>query len=171
MPGLKFSATSKRLDALAASLRAGSRATDAEIGRYISAELLQIRRIMRDATPVASTANREYRLPNGHTVTRKAAAPGSMRASWHSERTGTMAGRVWNDQPYAGFLFTGTRPHAIPRAFGYPAPFGDNPDFHPGTKPNQALNAALDRSITEAKGRLAGFGLTVVRTVVGRERA
>lgn len=42
--------------------------------------------------------------------------------------------------PVAKFVLGGTKPHNIPKAFGYPLPFGTSGrfggKFHPGTKPN-----------------------------------
>jgi hypothetical protein len=42
--------------------------------------------------------------------------------------------------PLATWILGGTKPHNIPKAFGYPLPFGTSGRFggmfHPGTKPN-----------------------------------
>lgn len=163
---MNISVGSRQLEELTVRIAKQRTVTRADLELLIDKQLLQIRRVLMDATPVASTEERTFRTPQGQYVTRTKAAHTSMRQSWHKEHSG-LTGKVWNDKPYAMYLFTGTQPHAIPGAFGYPAPFGDNPDFHPGTKQNDRLVAAFEGQIVDASTRFRQFGYEVAGKIAG----
>lgn len=164
---MSITVQARQLDELTARIARQRRATKTDMALLVDKQLLQIRRVLKDATPVGSTADRTFTLPNGRVVTRAVAAHGSMAASWHKQSAG-LSGRVWNDVPYAAYQFTGTRPHAIPGAFGYPAPFGESQTFHPGTQPNQRLVSAFEEQVADASTRFRQFGLSVAGKIAGR---
>ena len=108
---------------------------------------------LEGATPVGRRPDRRY--------------PGHMVEDYRIERAGPGRFDVVNLREYARFVaLEETRPHAIPHAFGYPPPFGENPDFHPGTRPSAALVAALD----EEEARLEAALEVAVARMVGSVR-
>jgi hypothetical protein len=152
---MSISIDARGLDELAARIAKQRTLLRPDLEALIDMQLSLIQRVLMAATPL------------GHSLTSTKTAHESMRQSWHKQRNG-LAGKVWNDRPYAGYLFTGTRPHAIPGAFGYPAPFGENPDFHPGTSPNDALVTAFTEQVVDASTRFRQFGLGVTGKIAGK---
>lgn len=54
-----------------------------------------------------------------------------------------------------GYLLeSGTRPHAIPNAFGFGENFGTEPDFHPGTLAQPHILPALNKNVRNYKDRI-----------------
>lgn len=112
------------LDALQATLRGAAHRVETRVARFLDGGLGTAKATMVDATPIGKT--------------------GDLARDWHIRATGLLARALTNDSPHAAATMYGARPHAIPGAFGYPAPFGESPTFHPGNKPNERMLAALD---------------------------
>jgi len=138
------------LGAFREALRLHREDTEHEIEAYLKVELNRAKDRLESATPIKT---------------------GRMESSWRVELNGFREGKVTNTAPYATFLFTGTRPHAIPRAFGFPLPFGTSPTFHPGTRRNQELIRALDTSARNAREHFAQVGGKVANTFARRTLA
>lgn len=164
---MSISVEARGLDELTARLAKQRTTLPADLELLIDQQLLQIRRELVAATPIGSWRLGTFTLPSGRVVQKTVKAHESMAASWHKQRSG-LTGKVWNDKPYAQFLFVDTKAHAIPGAFGYPAPFGESPTFHPGTHANQGLIDAFEGQVQDASARFRQFGYEVVGKIAGK---
>jgi Bacteriophage HK97-gp10, putative tail-component len=95
---------------------------------------------------------------------------GAMQRSWRADYLpSSRSVKVANARPYAMFLITGTQPHDIPRAFGRPLPFGIGgrfgDKFHPGTKPDPRLEAAVERLEQSAAVDLHQAGIEIIKQI------
>lgn len=137
------------LGSLRDALRHARSDAEQEIAAFFKVELDRDVEMLKAVTPVKS---------------------GKMLAGWKVELDGFRQGSISNDTPEASFQLTGTRPHAIPGAFGYPLPFGTSPTFHPGTKQNQQLVQAMQTAAQNARAHFADVGGKVANTFARRVR-
>jgi hypothetical protein len=92
-----------------------------------------------------------------------------MQSLWHQETTGPSASIVFNEAPYASYLFEGTAPHEIRpvRASALHFFAGGTEVWtqhvdHPGTLANPRLLDALDDQLEKAQGDLFDYGVAEV---------
>jgi hypothetical protein len=119
---MSISIDARGLDALRSHLREGAARVEGEIVRFLDGGLSGAKTAMIAATPVKT---------------------GELAGNWRIRPMGPLARALINETPYAASVMFGARPHAIPGAFGYPPPFGENPHFHPGNKANAAMQDAM----------------------------
>lgn len=145
---MSMSVEASGLDSLRAGLKGAVQTIEHSIATFIDGGLSTAKRTMVDATPRGVT--------------------GDLAADWHIRAVGIRARALTNESPHAAATMFGAKPHAIPGAFGYPAPFGESPTFHPGNKPSERMLEAMDASVLRLEADWGREGERIAFKLIGK---